>query len=163
MLTLRPTKMLARRLGIALPAMPPPVANRVADWCVHEFRDGGCRYLMLCNTASLYPIVTHARGVNDEGALIERCSEAMRLNFVGTEREFQFQRWIVPELTEVQWAPIPDKVVLSSVNEMIFMARQGRDKSPVELSRWLAETPMKAIGHNSPDRVFPKLAGVPGA
>lgn len=159
MLTLRPTRMLAKRLRIALPDAPPPVSNRVADWCVHEFRDGGHRYLMLCNAASLYPLVTSARGVSDEEALIKRCSDAMRLNLEGTELEFQYQRWIEPELMSVQWAPIPDKAVLSSINEMILMARHGMDKSPVELSEWLARTPMKVLGGNSPDRVFPTLTG----
>lgn len=159
MLTLRPTKMLARRLGIAVPTSPPPVANRVADWCVHEFRDGGHRFLILVNTASLYPLVLHGRGVNDEATLVRRCGESLQLNFVGTPLEFQYQRWIAPELTAVQWSPIPDKAVLSSINEMILMARHGMDKSPVELSQWLAETPMKVIGHDSPDRVFPKLRG----
>lgn len=157
MLTLRPTKMLARRLKLAVPDALPTVQNRGADWCVHEFRDGGYRYLMLCNTASLYPLVTYARGVNDENALITCCIDAMQNNFVGTELEFQYQRWIVPELHTVQWAPIPDKAVLSSINELIQMARHGGDRSPVELSRWLAETPMKAIGYNSPKRAFASL------
>lgn len=160
MLTLRPTKMLAKRLKLAVPALPPPVKNRVADWCVHEFRDGSYRFLMFCNTASLYPLVTSARGVTDDSSLIDRCIEAMKNSLMGTELEFQFQRWIVPELGEVQWAPIPDKAVLSSVNELIGHARYGLpDYSPVELSRWLAQTPMKAIGYNFPDRVFPALLG----
>lgn len=163
MLTLRPTKMLARRIKLELPATPPPVPNRVADWCAHEFRAGGHRHLLLAHTASLYPLVTYARGVNDEDALIERCVEAMRINFVGTELEFQFQRCIVPELTEVQWAPIPNKAILGSINELIALARYGMDKSPVELAQWLAQTPMKALGHNSPDRVFSTLGGVPRA
>lgn len=159
MLTLRPTKMLARRLRLEVPATPPPVKNRLADWCVHEYRDRGYRYLMLLNTASLYPLVTHARGVNDETSLIQRCIEAMNINFSGTDLEFQYQRFIVPELMSVQWAPIPDKAVLSSLSEMIMHSRYGLDKSPVELSCWLARTPMKAIGYNSPNRVFPNLAG----
>jgi hypothetical protein len=83
----------------------------------------------------------------------------MQLNFVGTELEFHYRRWIEPETMAVQWAPIPDKSVLSSINELILFARYGMDKSPVELSRWLARTPMKTIGHNSPGRVFPKLSG----
>lgn len=124
---------------------------------MHEFRDGGFRYLMFLNTASLYPVVANARGVNDEGALIRRYTEAMQLNLAGTELEFHYQRWIAPELAAVQWAPIPDKSVLGSINEMISMARYGMDKSPVELSQWLAQVPMKAIGRNSPDRVFRQL------
>lgn len=161
MLTLRPTKMLARRLGLAVPAVPPPVTNRVADWCVHEFRESGCRRVLFCNTATLYPLVTDARGVTDEGELIKRAIAAMQLCFQGTELEFHYQRWIVPDLGAVQFAPIPDRAVLSSLNEMIMMARYGlrnRDYSPVELAAWLAQTPMKAIGYNSPDRAFRSLA-----
>lgn len=95
----------------------------------------------------------------DEGALIERYVETMRLNFAGSEFEFLFERKIVPELAEVQWAPIPDRAVLGSLNEMILMARYGMDKSPVEISQWLAQTPMKVLGGNLPARVFPKLGG----
>ena len=159
MLTLRPTKMLAKRLKLAVPAVPPPVDNRVADWCVHEFRDGRQRHLMFCNTASLFPIVLPGRGVTDANALIRRFLEGAWLAFEGTELELHRQRWIEPEAGAVQWAPIPDKVVLSSVNELIFMARHGMDKSPAELAWWLAQTPMKALGYNSPDRVFPTLRG----
>ena len=162
MLTIRPTKMLARRLGIGLPAVPPVITNRVADWCAHEFRVSRYRYLMFCNTASLYPVVTYAKGVRDDHSLIERLVETLKLNLTGTELEFQFQRWIVPELAAVQWAPIPGRSVLGGMNEMISMAkysRQHRDEPPGELSRWLAETPLAPLGMNSPKRVFPTLGG----
>jgi hypothetical protein len=53
MLTIRPTLMLARRLHITVPRTPPPVANRVADWCTHQFNVGHTRYLIFCHTASL--------------------------------------------------------------------------------------------------------------
>ena len=104
MLTIRPTKMLARRLGIELPATPPAVANRVADWCAHEFRTQRFKYLIFFNTASLYPVLTYARGVTDDHELIERLVEAVKLNLEGTKLEFQYQRWIAPELAAVQWA-----------------------------------------------------------
>ncbi len=162
MLTIRPTKMLARRLGLGLPKAPPEVTNRVADWCAHEFRVSRHRYLIFCNTAALYPVVTYGRGVTDGHSLVERLADGLKQCLMGTELEFQFQRWIVPELAVVQWAPIPGKSILSSVNEMIFQATYGlenRDYSLVDLSRWLARTPMTALGGNSPDRVFPALGG----
>lgn len=162
MLTIRPTKMLARRMGMRAPEVAPPVANRVADWCAHEFRCQRYRYLIFCNTASLYPVVTHAREVRDDDALIERLVAALRVTFVGGALEFQFERWIAPELSAVQWAPIPDRSILSSINELIFLAKyelENRDASPASLSRWLAQVPMTALGGNSPDRVFPALAG----
>jgi hypothetical protein len=72
MLTIRPTLMLARRLGIDVPRTPPPVANRVADWCAHQFNVSRTRYLIFCHTVSLYPVITYARGVVDEESLIKR-------------------------------------------------------------------------------------------
>ena len=165
MLTIRPTKLLARRLGIALPAVPPTVANRVADWCAHEFRTGRFKYLIFFNTASLYPVLTYARGVADDHDLIKRLTEAVKLNFAGTELEFHYQRWIAPELATVQWAPIPDRSVMGSMNDLILMTKyhlENRDESLEELSRKLAKAPMSLLGMNSPDRVFPTLGGSAG-
>jgi len=160
MLTIRPTKMLARRLGIAIPSALPEVTNRVTDWCVHEFRVSRHRYLIFCNTASLYPVVTFARGVTNTDSLIARLGDSLQENMSGTKLESRFQRWIAPELTTVQWAPIPGKSVLGSMNDLIFMAKydladHGEPLS--QLSRRLAESPMSMLGMNSPDRVFPKL------
>jgi len=152
--------MLARRLAIALPQTPPSVANRVADWCTHEFRVGRYRYLMFCNTTSLYPVVSYARGVNDEHSLIERLVDALQASLTGADLEFQFRRQIAPESAVVQWAPIPDKAILGSINDMINMTRyslENRDEAPADLSRWLARSPMSVLGGNSPDRVFPRL------
>lgn len=107
----------------------------------------------------------HAHGpswrTRGDHELIERLVDGLKARRTGTELEFHFQRWIVPELAAVQWAPIPGKSILSSMNERIFRAGYGlehRDGSPVELSRWLA-APMSALGMSSPDRVFPTLTG----
>ena len=45
-LTVRPTKMLARQLGIVVPADMPTVPSRVADWCAHSFTFGRRRWLI---------------------------------------------------------------------------------------------------------------------
>ncbi len=160
MLTIRPTKMLARRLGIELPKAPPVVTNRVADWCAHEFRVSRHRYLIFCNTASLYPVVMMASGVTDGPKLAARLMGGLQTCLRGGELEIQFQRRIVVEGPFIQWAPIPGRSILGSMNDLILMAKyhlEYRDMSPAELSRKLAKAPMSALGMNSPDRVFPTL------
>jgi len=162
MLTIRPTKMLARRLGIELPVAPPVVTNRVADWCAHEFKVSRYRYLIFCNTASLYPVVMMATGVTDDEKLVARLMGGLQTCLLGGKLEIQFQRRIVTEGPFVQWAPIPGKSVLGSINDLVLEAKYAlaeRDYSPIELSRWLAENPLSALGMNSPARVFPKLRG----
>lgn len=160
MLTIRPTKILAKRLGIEVPPVPPVVANRVADWCAHEFRVSRHRYLIFCNTASLYPVVMMATGVTDGTKLVMRLMGGLQTCLRGGELETQFQRRILVEGPLIQWAPIPDKAVLGSINEFVLAAKYrlgDGDCGPEELSRWLAQTPMKVLGGNSPDRVFPAL------
>ncbi|SDR80329.1 hypothetical protein [Opitutus sp. GAS368] len=162
MLTIRPTQMLARRLGIGVPAAAPVVTNRVADWYAHEFRVARQRYLLFCNTASVYPVVMMAGGVTDGLSLAERLMGGLQTCLRGGELEAQFQRRILIERPVIQWAPIPGKSVLGSINELVFAAKLGlesQDYGPAGLSRWLAETPMKILGGNSPCRVFPKLGG----
>lgn len=152
--------MLARRLGIELPKAPPVVTNRVADWCAHEFRVSRHRYLFFCNTASIYPVVMMATGVTDGPKLAARLLGGLKTCLRERDLEAQFHHRIIVEGPFVQWAPIPGKSILGSINELVFAAKLGLESgeySPEELSRWLARTPMKVLGMNSPDRVFPKL------
>lgn len=161
-LTIRPTALLARRLRIPVPRTLPPVTNRVADWCAHEFQWGRNRFLFFCNTATVFPVVTHGAGVVDEASLIRRLIDSLRQNLRGTDHEFKFERWIVPELGSAQFAPIPGKTVLSSINELILAAKTCAEFdgcSPIELGSRLAETPMKVIGYSSPERAFANLTG----
>jgi hypothetical protein len=154
--------MLARRLKFTVPAVPPPVANRLGDWCVNEFRFGRNRWLIVCNTATLFPYVLSARGVTDEMALIRRVGGGLAEVVTAVGGNPAFNRWVATGLNEVQWAPIPDRAVLSSLSELAMQACYGLADgvaTPQELSRWLAQTPMKTIGHNSPDRAFRTLRG----
>ncbi len=164
MLTIRPTKMLAKRLRMEVPADVPVVANRLADWCAHEFRFGRYRYLMFCNTASLYPVVMMATGVTDGVKLAARMMGGLQTCLKGEGLEDVFERQIVTEMPDVQWAPIPGRSVLGSMNDLIYMAQcrlaDGED-SPVDLSRRVARTPLSLHGMNSPEDVFRQIAGLP--
>lgn len=154
--------MLAKRLKLAaVPSVVPVVKNRVADWCVHEFKFSRRRFLMLCNTASLYPIVVEARGVTGENELIQRSVQALGDALETGRYARNYARWIAPGVGSVQWAPIPDRSLLGGMNELIFQATwalaEGRPLD--ELPEWLAQTPLGTLGMNSPDRVFPTLKG----
>lgn len=152
--------MLARRLGLAVPAAPPPVANRVADWCAHEFNAARHRYLLFWNTAAFLPVLVHGRGVRDDHDLITRLNDGLKMVMGGTDLEFHYQRWIDPELGAVQWAPIPSRSVLGTMNDLMLMAKYHlteRDESPVEISQLLAKAPLSALGMNSPAEAFRSL------
>jgi|JI10StandDraft_1071094.scaffolds.fasta_scaffold02225_11 hypothetical protein len=154
--------MLAKRLRLTLPTVQPEVANRLADWCAHEFRADRYRYLVFFNTASLYPVLTHGRGVMDDHDLIERFTSGLQSQMTGTELEFYYQRWIAPELMSIQYAAIPDRSTMGSMNDLITMAKyhlKYRDESPVDLSFKMATAPMGMLGMDSPDKAFRDLRG----
>ena len=160
MLTLRPTKKLAKQLGLQIPSAPPVVKSRVADWCVHIFPIGQESWLIFCNTASLYPVFAKGLGVTDDETLVRR-AVGMVLQIL-RENGFSSQAKIIEqELTlGVQWAPIPDRSVLGSISEMIWHSDHyfdDADLTPAILSQRLGTTPMSTLGMNNPARAFKTL------
>ena len=123
MLTLRPTKKLAKQLGLRLPATTPPVvSSRVADWCVHTFPMDEESWLIFCNTASLYPVFSKGLNVTDDETLIRR-AVGMILQIL-PENGYAAQAEIIEKelMLGVQWAPIPDRSVLGSINDLVQSA-----------------------------------------
>jgi len=159
MVTIRPTKMLARQLGITLPKLPPPVPDRIADWCAHSFATGDQNWLVFCNTTSLYAVFAKADGVTDGESLARRLG-GMVLQVI-TANGFSTQaRAFKAALTEYQWAPIPDRSVLGSINELIYLADPLFDDphlTPGSLAERVSNAPMSAIGMNSPKKVFARM------
>lgn len=158
-LTIRPTKKLARQLGIKIPSVPPPVLSRVADWCAHSFRSGDESWLVFCNTASLYPVLAGAGRVTDGETLARRLGgmvgQVLKTNHFSSQAKIFSE-----ELDDFQWAPIPDRAVLSSISELIWLADsyfKDTALTPGALSFRLGNTPMSALGMNSPARAFGSL------
>jgi len=164
-LTLRPTKVLAGRLDIQLPATTQPVTRPFADWCVHRFRAERFEYLIFVNTVSLLSVVTAARGVADEGALIERLVTALREYCRSSGRDLQFEQLIAPETGSVEFAVIGERSLLSSINELVFHAgyHLAHGDSPMAVSDRLNEIPMKFVEMSSPGRAFAAMAADPVA
>jgi hypothetical protein len=151
-LTLRPTKKLARQLALDVPRLPVAVPSRVSDWCAHTFLRGNEPWLIFCNTASLYPVFAGSAGVTDGESLARRLGGmvlgVLQTNGFSTQAKI-FQR----ELTGFQFAPIPDRSVLGSVSELIWLADawfDDVDLTPATLSHKLGKTPMSALGMNRP-------------
>jgi hypothetical protein len=159
-LTLRPTKMLAKNLGLRIPAAPPLVTSRVADSCVHTFPMAREPWLIFCNTASLYPVFAKGLDVTDDETLIRRAVGMIQRVLLENGYAEQSAR-IGRELSSgVQWAPIPDRSVLGSINDFIQMADyhfEDADLTPAILSQRLGKTPMSTIGMTHPARAFATL------
>ena len=162
MLLLRPTQKLASKFGLKVPAVTPETRNWVADWCVQDFSAGRIRYLLFVNTASLYPVVIRASGVNSLDRLVGAFETGVRQTLTGTPGMSHLERGILPELSNVALGRIPSRSLLGSTNDFIRMAYFHLHEDGLSLeetSRELAQAPMSYLGGKSPDRVFPKLKG----
>jgi len=151
--------MLARQLGVAIPAVPPPVPSRVADWCAHTFRHRTRNWLIFCNTASLYPVLAHARKVTDGETLVRRAG-GMALEVLQKNGFPDQARILDAQLTDFQFGPVPDRSVLGSINELVWLAGlrlDAPDLVPWTLSQHLGRTPMSALGMNSPAKALASL------
>ena len=147
-------------MGLRIPPVAPVVKSRVADWCVHTFPMGKEPWLIFCNTASLYPVFAKGLGVTNDETLVRR-AVGMVLRVL-RENGFSSQAKIIEQEVTlgVQWAPIPDRSVLGSINDFIRVADFHFDDAnltPAILSQRLGITPMTALGMNDPARAFATL------
>jgi hypothetical protein len=164
MLVLRPTKVLAHRIALPVPATVPEVSDAVADWCVHGIQIRGTRVLAFFQTATLYPLLAWGRGVTSEGALIRRFAETAELALRGTEFEFILDGRLRPHMASVEWGPIPSRSVLGSMNDLLFAARVhfvNGDGTPEEVAEKLRETPLTILNMNSPREALTALTRRP--
>lgn len=148
MFTLRPTSMLAKRIGATIPAATVAVQTPHTDWCAHVFTAQRHRYLILTNTHSLLSVVTSGKGITTEGAFVRHSLAAIAEYFRSSGRQFVLDRLIAPAAAEVQLARLSDRAVMGSINELIFQAKleliEGQ-LSASETSERLNEVPLSML------------------
>lgn len=135
------------------------VPSRVTDWCAHTFLQDGHPWLIFCNTASLYAVFASASGVTDGETLARRLG-GMVLGVLKTNKYSTQAKIFERQLTDFQFAPVPDRAVLSSISELIWLSDayfDDEDLTPATLSRQLGKTPMNALGGNNPARALASL------
>jgi hypothetical protein len=160
MLILRPTKILAKRLRLELSQPEPPPPNPYADWCVHVFFAARLKYLLFTHTTTLVSAVAPARGVRSLAALSHCFAQAIQLQLARHGFADVWTRQLAPELDQVQIASIPNRSVMGSMNEFIFLGRHHIEEGSVEDANLrLPETPMFGIKAVWPLKAFAGLSG----
>lgn len=159
MLTLRPTKTLARRMALSVEPSEGPLANPYADWSLHNFTFSSYRYLIVVNTRSLLPVVIRARGITTGpvlvAALMKSVGDNLRISGWGS----LFERFILADAAATKFAPIEGRSLLGSINELVYHAKVELNAGlPAEAAGFrLREIPMTYLGGNSADRIFPLM------
>lgn len=144
----------------------PADENPFADWSAHLFAIGRTQYIIVSNTKSLYSTVMPAKGINDDGTLIERVLENLREFLADDGQQFVFRRFIAPATGTVQFAKALNRTITSSMNELILSATAWLEDgiSPYEVGFRLNTVLLSAIAQEKkakygvPREAFKKMA-----
>ena len=158
----RLTLKLAKKIGIApLPAIPfDENRNPILDWNANLFTVQRTQYIIMTNTASLYSLILHGRGITNEKQFVREALSCMEEFMTLDANEIMYDNFIEAESKIMYFSKIIDRRILGSMNDLIFQAmvclNKGQ-KSPFDVSFMLNKTPMSYLNHSNPKIEFRKL------
>lgn len=93
------------------------------DWCAHGFSANRARYLLLTNTYSFLSVVIPGSGITSEAAFIRASVAAIQHYLSESGRTQVFETYVAPHTSSIRWAKVPDRSVLGTMNELIYLAQ----------------------------------------
>jgi hypothetical protein len=156
----RLTQKMAKKIKLSVTASCPIEANPYIDWTAHLFTAQRAQYVIVINTASLYSLVLHGRGITNSSRFVEYTLECMAEFMSADGFEFLSRRLVVPNAAKIEFTKLSDRSVIGSMNELVQLAKLyfiERQLSPFEASRLINEVPMSPLGFNNPKEAFGKL------
>src|SRR5215203_2410768 len=100
MITFRPTRLVARRAHIIVPAEIIPVGPTHTDWCANEFTFDRRRHIILTNSYSLLSVVIPGAGLTTPESFAAAAMNGIRLFLERAGLASIFERHITPALNE---------------------------------------------------------------
>jgi hypothetical protein len=158
---LRPTQKLAAKLKVRTTESLPLDANPYADWSAHLFRENCEQFIMVMNTASLYAVVMHGRGITNADRFLSEALGAIHDVLEVDGLGFFYSRFIEPAAGEVRFSKALSRSVTGSMNDLVKLAKVSLfvgGRSLHDLSFRTNRTPMSAIGMRSQREVFKSLS-----
>ena len=159
---LRLTLKLAKKIGIApLPAIPfDENRNPILDWNANLFTVLRTQFIILTNTASLYSLILHGRGITSDRQFVREALSSMEEFMTLDTNEIMYDKFIEPESKINYFSKIIDRRILGSMNDLMFQAMiylsEGQ-KSLFDVSLMLNKTPMSYLNYSNPKIEFRKL------
>jgi hypothetical protein len=146
---LRLSQELARRVKASRLVDLPQADDPLTDWTARTFTISRTRYIVACNTKSLYSTVLYARGINDAHTLIVRTLKSIREIMEDDGLSFTYAQRIAPSTGEVRFGKAISRSVTGSMNELEAMAKlllTDEDLSPFDVSLRLNGTLLSILG-----------------
>lgn len=161
----RLTQRLASKIKAGQLSESPLDENLYADWSARLFTVDRTQYIMLCNTASMYSVVTLGRGVKNKDLFIRHSRDAIREFMTEDGLGIIFTEFIAPADASVCYCKALNRSVTGSMNELVMYAKillQIGERSIFDVSRNLNDTLLSAIAskadnYDKPRDVFQSL------
>ena len=151
----RLSQMLNAKIRAGTLATLPLDENPFADWSAHLFLADRAQYILLSNTRSLYSTVMYARGITDDGRLIELALSSLRDFMEDDGQAFVYHHFIAPASATVHFAKALDRTVTGCMNELIVQATAllvGDELSPFDVGFRLNEVLLSALAASKADK-----------
>jgi len=161
----RLTQKMAKKIGVTpLPALALN-QNAYADWCANLFTVERVQHIILTNTASLYSVIMHGRGISSDKKFIQEALICMKELMTIDGNASIFEHFIEPFAGEVSFCKMTDRRVMGSMNDFIFQAEgylTHCEKSLQEVSLLVNDAPMTYLKYGRPQDVFKTLGKLSG-
>lgn len=153
MFALRCTQKLLDRVNAAPDPEPAPPNTVLGDWYANLVRVGRTQVVLAVSERTLLPVVVPAKEGRTVARRVAEAVEPMLVS-IGIPADA-----VIAErdaMRDVVIAKTASRRVLGSLNDLVFQLQVGRghfpDRTLLEHSLWLAQTPLKLIEYGSPDR-----------
>jgi hypothetical protein len=153
---------MAKKIGLAhLPAIPcDENRNTMLDWNANLFTVQHTQYIILTNTASLYSLILHGRGITNDKQFVRKVLYYMEEFMIVDGNKVVYKNVIEQESQRIFFSKIVNRRVLGSMNDLIFQAMvylsEGQ-KSSFDVSFMLNKAPMSYLNYSNPKTEFRKL------
>ena len=159
MLVLRCTRKLLNRVGSPV-SNPPASTTRLGDWYAKPFPVAQKRFVLLMSAESRLPVVMPGRNVASLAAnfpmVLSEVLQSLEFSPEVIEREIR-------ESCDIIIAATKSRSMIGSLNDFALMSQHCLRERPfddlIELSTWLARTPMAIFGWKYPVEVAQELLG----
>jgi hypothetical protein len=152
---------LAAKLKVTTTKALPLDPDVIVDWSAHLFTAERVQFVLLTNTASLYSVVMHGRGIASERQFVDAALGSFR-EFMATDGLVSiYRQFIAPASDNVSFSKALNRSVTGSMNDLIVHARMWLTEgslSTCDTSFQLNEIPFSALAYKHPRKVFTSLA-----
>lgn len=157
---LRISAKLGDKIGVTPTETLPLGDNPYLDWTGRLFRSGRVQYVLLTNTASLYPIVFAGRGLTTPTGYAERVARELEALRASTGSARVGEGLFLPADAAVLFSKTFSRSVTGSMNEQVMQAQaylETGSKTTLQVAEALRRMPMLSLEAVFPFKAFEAL------